>query len=279
MKLANGDGLVVEGTYTEYWVTNQKWRKELVVGDYRRIEVAAGRKDWLLDSSLSVPGRIKEMGTLFDLTMPRNRWKVGKFEDQEIEGVAARCFQTKNEPWGSSEFCFDKSNGALLKKEFPVNVMGKFVIGQCLYRKYQEFGEHWIPTSYECVYHEKARTQVSLVEFIPVREMAQELFVPPAGAKESFRCVNKPEPPRVAYPLPPARSGMSQGVLTITLLVGIDGQPRDIRVLNSINSSSDKAMVDVVRQWRFIPATCDGQPFEAPLGVQLDMQGNPTLTR
>ena len=42
VKLTNEDGSIVEGTYAEHWKSNEQWRKEFVVVDFQRTQIAVG---------------------------------------------------------------------------------------------------------------------------------------------------------------------------------------------------------------------------------------------
>ena len=73
------------------------------------------------------------------------------------------------------------------------------------------------------------------------------------------------EPPRpqhtVAPEFPPrARKQGTTGEVRLSLLVGVDGRVRDVRVLSSQPPGVfDQAAITAVRQWTYAPATYDGQ--------------------
>jgi len=65
-------------------------------------------------------------------------------------------------------------------------------------------------------------------------------------------------PPR--YPALARRFG-EQGDVRLSVHVGLDGRVVEIRLTESSGSDRlDNAAQEAVRQWRFIPATVDGQP-------------------
>ncbi len=53
-----------------------------------------------------------------------------------------------------------------------------------------------------------------------------------------------------------------QGVVTLEALVGPDGSVRDVRVVKSLDRANglDEEAMKTARQWRFRPATYQGQP-------------------
>lgn len=267
----NDDGSVVQGAYTQLWVSNAQWRKEMVLGDFRRTQVAMGRKLWTLDSSSTVPNRIADLETSFELwTLHLNPWKIDKFEDQQVDGIAARCFRTKSEMWGVSEICFDKTSGALLAKIDPVRVKNKTVHGTCIYRDYQRFGDRLVATSYQRFEDKKVRVEAKLTELSMRPELDQTLFAPLSGGTESAHCLSNRQPPTVIQSpsaLPPRKG---DEMVTLSLLVGADGSPREVQVIGSVDNDYDGAALEAVRRWRFKPASCEGQPIETKIEVEVD---------
>jgi len=89
-------------------------------------------------------------------------------------------------------------------------------------------------------------------------------------------------PPRVIYSRPPefseaARAADYEATCTLTLIVGADGVPRDIRVVNPVGMGLDEKAVEAVRSWRFSPAVKEGKAVAVQIAVQVDfhLYGNP----
>ena len=55
----------------------------------------------------------------------------------------------------------------------------------------------------------------------------------------------------------------------MSIIVGTDGKPRDVRIISTPNHDFDQASLETVRQWRFEPATCDGEPVEKGMVVMI----------
>lgn len=61
-----------------------------------------------------------------------------------------------------------------------------------------------------------------------------------------------------------ARRLGEQGEVGLDVRVGIDGRVQEVRLTRSSGSSLlDQTAIDTVRQWRFRPATVDGNPVAA----------------
>jgi protein TonB len=62
------------------------------------------------------------------------------------------------------------------------------------------------------------------------------------------------------YPAAARRMG-EEGTVRLDVHIGADGAVLEVRVKQSSGSPAlDRAAMDTVRRWRFIPATVDGQP-------------------
>ncbi len=90
-----------------------------------------------------------------------------------------------------------------------------------------------------------------------------------------FRIGAGVSPPRAIYSPEPefseeARKAKYQGVCTLGLIVGIDGLPRDIHVLNSLGMGLDEQAIKAVKNWRFEPAIKDGRPVAVMIAIEVD---------
>jgi TonB family protein len=56
--------------------------------------------------------------------------------------------------------------------------------------------------------------------------------------------------------------------LVVSFIVGIDGKVHSALVLQGGDDWSDRLVLQVVRHWRYRPATCNGVPTESEAKVQ-----------
>jgi TonB family protein len=82
-------------------------------------------------------------------------------------------------------------------------------------------------------------------------------------------------PPRVLNQHEPefseeAREAKYQGVITLTLVVDESGNARDIQITSPIGMGLDEKAVAAVSDWKFRPATKDGQPVPVQIAVEVD---------
>ncbi|HZC24219.1 MAG TPA: energy transducer TonB [Candidatus Binatia bacterium] len=97
------------------------------------------------------------------------------------------------------------------------------------------------------------------------------------GSEQVYRVGADVNPPRViSRPQPnypqQARKGQVAGQIVIWMVVGSDGQTRQIQVHDGISPELDQAAVEAAEKWRFEPATKEGKPVSVRIAVQFDFQ-------
>jgi TonB family protein len=60
-----------------------------------------------------------------------------------------------------------------------------------------------------------------------------------------------------------------QGTVGLSLVIGVDGVPYQIKVVQGLGAGLDKKAVQCLKRWRFKPATNHGEPI--PMKVQFDV--------
>jgi TonB family protein len=81
-------------------------------------------------------------------------------------------------------------------------------------------------------------------------------------------------PPRPIYaPDPPysetARKSKYQGTCVLSLVVGADGRPQDIKVDRALGMGLDQKAVDAISGWKFEPGTKNGEPVAVYIVIEV----------
>src|ERR1035438_4595723 len=79
------------------------------------------------------------------------------------------------------------------------------------------------------------------------------------------KAIYAPDP---VYPEKEHKAG-HEGAVVLVLVVGSDGLTREVRVSRTLSPDFDRAAMDAVNQWRFIPATMNGKPVPVEIDVQV----------
>jgi periplasmic protein TonB len=69
-----------------------------------------------------------------------------------------------------------------------------------------------------------------------------------------------------------ARKAKYQGTCVLSVIVGPDGKPRDIRVARSLGLGLDEKAIEAVNQWKFEPAQKDGRPVAVAINVEVQFR-------
>ncbi len=272
-KIINENGSVSEGSYAESWVSKAQWRRESVLADFRRTQVASGRKLWLLDSSTTVP---EYLGYFLSLTnigrFQAEAWKSGKVADRQLNGLNVHCLEVKNGPDARSVLCFDKISGAIVAAFSPSQSGSRIGETVCFYNDYQKFGDRELARSYECEEDKHPRIEARVDELAAEPAIDPTFFTPPERAKESVNCLSPIKPPKAVYSPDPPRPQTHTGpaLVILKMVVGTDGKPHDLKVTSAPNRDFDGAALEAVRQWTFKPGTCDGEPVETQVAVDMN---------
>ena len=83
---------------------------------------------------------------------------------------------------------------------------------------------------------------------------------------EAAKVITKVQP---IYPESAKDAGV-QGTVLLHAVVGMDGRPLQLQVLNSqINPDLARAAVEAVSQWRYQPTLLNGEPVEIDTTIQV----------
>ncbi len=264
-----------QGTYTEDWASDSQWRREIVVQDSHRIEVGTLNRIWTLDSAADLPEVATHLPDL--MNMFHSLSATLEFESitaNPDQKPAEQCATTKR---GSQQeqykFCFDQKSGALLATLSPDIRPKNMSDLSCFYGIFRKFGDSWFPREMACLEDKHRQLQAKVEELSAEPSPDPSLFKPPPGAIELGRCSGiSTQPVGTLNPEPRFPTGVrgNTASVALSLIVDTKGKPQHIRVSQSGGQGFDEAAVATVeQQWRFKPATCDGEPMPKEIGVIL----------
>ena len=99
----------------------------------------------------------------------------------------------------------------------------------------------------------------------------------PAIPNQTMHIGGDVKPPIVTYQVAPeysqqAKNAKFSGTVEVYLWVDKNGHPTHVRVVKGVGMGLDEKAVDAVRQYKFKPATRDGQPVAVDLYVMVNFQ-------
>jgi TonB family protein len=73
-----------------------------------------------------------------------------------------------------------------------------------------------------------------------------------------------------------ALDAKTEGEVILSLMIGEDGAPSDIKVVRGLGMGLDEKAAECLRQWRFRPATNHSEPVSAKVTVEIDFRLPPS---
>jgi len=281
------NGSVVEGTYTETWVSKDRWRRDTVASEFSRTEVLAEGTRILLESGKGLPDAVRDLPSLANVgRLHPESWKPEMISNRKLGGSDLRCVETaggvrpgphfslEREHQNESEMpalCFDQNNGLLKAQIEPFFLVDHVVNAGCFSYDYEAFRDRMVARSYQCIKPGQPVIEAKIAELVALpAALDPGFFTLPGGVKEKNDCADPIKPPKAVYQ-PPALSRES-GLVLVAALIGIDGEPRDLSLRNAVTQRLREPVLESVSHWRFRPATCDGEPVEQKIEIQVRVE-------
>lgn len=112
----------------------------------------------------------------------------------------------------------------------------------------------------------KTLAKANVTELTTPSQFSPNSFTPPAGVTPQAGCMN-PTSFRLIKRLFPqyprsAREQHIQGFVALDVWIGSDGVPRIGKVVAHASPDLEQSSVDAIKEWRYDPATCNGNPVE-----------------
>lgn len=260
------------GTYNEIWISNTQWRRDTTVGDLHRVEIAQGKKLWLLESG-NLPRQALRVADLLRVAPHASQLHVASIIDRKDNQPPEDCVIMSAGPrQGKFAFCFEKRSGMMIEKVSPEIRPRNSGDYSCLYDKFRQFETFWFPNEIACYQDRHHDIDVDVTELSEEKSPDLAQFTPPPGAVELANCLSPIVPPKAvstnSIALPPDFT--SDQTAEVELVVDTHGKPEDVQILQSGGKRTDEEAVATIRNWRFKPATCDGEAVPFQIRMNLD---------
>lgn len=265
-----------EATYLLIWTPQGHWREQVLAAGLD--EVRIGTPDGNVWHSPDVDGRAAEVFSAMRIldsesdAWPQRGMLLEQAPGREQEGLRMNCMRARKDK--ARVLCVHSMSGALLWESFSGSIT----------RQYTDY-TLWASKNFPRKYRSYAAG--ALVAEIEVEELARQddllpaLFEKRGGMKASKWCRRTQPPRELRTALPPTPSiAVTSGSesLTIEATIGTDG-----RLSNPVFHSSSALVGSygraIAEEWRFEPATCDGQPIESVIKINASISCRHPSTR
>jgi len=261
----DNQGKPLDGTYLLLWNGLDQWREEINFPGYTEIQLGGKGVVFLKRNVDFMPLRINQLRTalgygtagnsvsMMSLT-PRSDETIKRVKDRKVNGTKVKCAEIADQDKHTREVCVDASTGTLVRE------------GAFLDKDMMPVGPKLFPRFRSYVQGGKPLAEVQVTELKTTEQFPSAAFVPPAGSLSRPGCMN-PSPFRLVHKVSPQypeeeRRSHVEGTVAVYTWIGVDGKPRDFRIVSGVTPTLNAASIDGVQQWRYDPATCNGTPVE-----------------
>lgn len=277
LQVANSNNETVHGEYALVWESPRHWAETIHFSNYDRERVRDGDTIWSKSSVDFQPFFVFQLDLLLGsrdsltLTPTEKAKKVWKRKQGAVE---EQCTGVQGPGHGERNLCFDVSSGALIRIEYPKE-HGAFEISRTEHADFREVGGKLIPTE---SYAFKGKQPILGVKVSSIGQITENLpsLKPGPGAQPWPVCeivtpaklINRfaPDYPKTV------RDRREQGQVTLYVVIGTDGSPKNLHVIESAGEDLDASATEAVRRWRYQPAMCGDTPIPAETAISVIFQ-------
>ena len=247
----------VHGHMSLHWAAKDRWRSEIVMGDFKQIRVRDGEMEYTLRNLPFEPLPTRRLSSLLHFATGLGDFAVKKEKHRNDAGQATTCFSAEQKGFRvKEELCVADAAGTLLTRssEIPPDERDRILLAD-----YADFAGYEFPRN--LVLEENGSKVVKVnVTRLAAAAFDDTLLKPPAGAIVRRQCEGKKRPIPVKTPDPTypraASANNLQGDVTVAMSVQPDGSVGDIYLIGRAALDMDEVTMKSLKSWRFKPAMC-----------------------
>lgn len=265
-------GQPFRGSYRLLWLSESKWREEITLPGYTRIRVGGAGRYWQKRSTDFEVFTIYQLSETLDfvshlrsrIQQVSPKVKRERDHEQQLQCVVHE-IDREHLPDKKEEFCFDASQGMLAAEKWP-NGSSDATLGPtaALFSDYVKVFDKLIPKKIMIVAGREPVVVFSVDKVSSPAKINEPDFIPPQGSQPWETCPNPQLPLLVHQPLPiypeAAKQNRIMGSVRIYGVIETDGSLTSLKVLSAPDSSLGAATMTAVKNWRYRPQACDGNP-------------------
>jgi TonB family protein len=249
------------GHLTYKWEAKDKWWRKTTMTGYEEIDIRNGEKESIVRNIGFTPARAKELFSLFHFMDGISKLQFKKQKQKRDRGIQLSCIQVrKGEEKQTHELCIDATFHDLLSDAWNDGPDGTRKLE---FSEQSEFREHKYPRQIE-LFINGGRAVSARIVSLTSASLDQSLLLAPKGAIERRKCEGLKHPTPVSTPDPQYPPSNSQnrlmGDTTVAMTVLTDGSVENIQLIGRSTQEMDKATLKTLKEWKFKPAMCGGEP-------------------
>jgi hypothetical protein len=258
-----------DGMFTRVVVQGTGKREEATLGDYHLAEVWTGGQLATVTSHKVVPAALETVMNITPIRLMRFDGEdvIHRIVTKAVGGKNARCveFDTiKGQKTENNEFCFDPANNTLILEKTGDELIEN--------SNFFSFGGELLPSKITYSFAGVRQLEISQT-MAELTDVTENVLAAPPGASVLQFCKTWRRAIGVSMPQPKAGNGGRDYDVVIRGLIESDGLVHDAVVQSAELPDLGAEALEVIKQWRFTPLMCDGQPGEIEGSFVLHFHG------
>jgi len=263
--------VLARGNLILKWAAKDRWWRRIVMGDFEQIDIRNGDELYTTRSVPFTPISIRDLIHLLEFPENSEPLIAAKRRECVENGITLTCLKVTYDSSKSHahEITIDPRSHEILSDAW---YEGRSQARRERYRNYFDFHGHKYPGQLDLLLN-GSPIMSATVDSLTADTFDARLLIPAKGAIKRRQCedmkravpIKMPDPyPSFSEPMPPGTT------VSVTVTILADGSIGDLQVIRSAGALSDKAVLEVLKTWKFKPAMCGSQPVVSDVDVDVN---------
>jgi TonB family protein len=264
-----GSEAVREGSFTRVVIQGTGRREETRFGDYHVVNVITDQGVATVRTQELAPPEVKTLMRLTPIYHVRfdDQDVIHDIVDREVDGRPARCIEfdtITGQKTAENEICLDAANGTILLQK-----LGDELIENS---DFFSFSGALLPGKISYSFAGMRRMEIEQI-LTPLTESTANVLAAPPDAQMRQFCKTYRRPFGESMPQPKPGNGGTDTEIVVRGMISGDGKVHDAVVQSSTRPDLNAEALDLIYQWQFTPALCNGHPNLTEASFTLHFQG------
>jgi TonB family protein len=268
-RVIGSDPAVKEGTFTRVVIQGTGRREETTFGDYHVIDIITDKGVTTVRTRELAPPEVRILMRLTPIYRVYfdHQDVIHEIANREVNSHPSRCIEfdtVAGQKTQANEICVDAGTGAIVRQK-----LGDELIENS---EFFSFAGALLPGRINYSFAGVPKMEIRQVMSPLTDGTANVLAAPPDAQVRQF-CKTYRRPFGESMPQPKPGNGGSDAEIVVRGMIGGDGRIHDAVVQSSERPDLNAEALDVIHQWVFTPALCNGQPNLTEASFTLHFQG------
>lgn len=264
-----GEPGVKEGTFTRVVIQGTGRREETTFGDYHVVNVITRKGVATVRTEAMAPPEVRTLMWLTPINplVFDDKDVIHRIENREVNGRPSRCIEfdtVAGQKTDANEICVDVANGAIVLEK-----LGNDMIENS---EFFPFSGAVLPGRIRYSFAGALQMEITQV-MAPLADATPNVLAAPPNAQMLLYCKTYRRAYGQSMPQPKPGNGGGDVDVVVRGLIGGDGRIHDAVVQISERPDLNAEALNLIRQWVFTPAVCDGDPNTTEASFALHFQG------